>query len=105
MIFETVSNEIQTEMGGFRSFSRFFDALEIGGATNSFMRPETELAPQRFLIRRFEEPHLVSNRQPFSALCAPPLQYAAASLGRHSLKEAVSAFSFQIAWLKCLLRH
>ena len=56
MICKTVWNEIQTEMGGFRSFSRFFDALEIGGATNSFMRPETELAPQRFLIRRFQEP-------------------------------------------------
>jgi hypothetical protein len=56
MICKIIWNEIQTEMGGFSPVSRFFDPLEIGGATNSFTRPETELAPQRFLIRRFQEP-------------------------------------------------
>jgi hypothetical protein len=56
MILETVSNEIQTEMGSFRALSRILNALEIGGATNSFVRPETVLAPQRSLIRRFREP-------------------------------------------------
>jgi len=46
-----------------------------------------------------------SNRQAFSALCAPPLQYIAAGLGRHSLKETVSAFSFHVARLKSSLGH
>jgi hypothetical protein len=56
MICKVVWNEIQTEMGSFRAFSRFLDTLEIGGATNSFMRPETELAPQGLLVRRFQQP-------------------------------------------------
>lgn len=52
MIFEAVRDEIKAEMKGFRSFPRRFDSLEIGGATNSFMRPKTEGGLQRFAFRR-----------------------------------------------------
>jgi len=55
-MLETVKNEIQTEMGGFRAFSSFFYKLEILRAAKSFMRPETVFAPQRSHIRKFRKP-------------------------------------------------
>jgi len=56
MIFKTVWNEIQTEMGDFCPFPRSFEALEIGGTTNSLVWPETVFAPQRSHIRKFRKP-------------------------------------------------
>jgi len=66
MEFKTVWNEIQTKMDGFRAFPSSFDALEIGGTTNSFMRPETVIAPQRSHIRRLAHPETDSRFRPFA---------------------------------------
>jgi len=45
MVFETICNEIKTEMRGPRAFARLFYALEIRGAANPFVGPETMAVP------------------------------------------------------------
>ena len=55
MVFQTVFDEIKTEMKEFRPFPRHLDSLEIGGATQPFTRPKRAGTPHRFAVRRFRE--------------------------------------------------
>lgn len=55
MTFKTVGNEIKAEMVGSRAFARHFDSLEIGGTTDSFIRPKSVRGLQNAVFQRFRE--------------------------------------------------